>query len=688
MFTGFKHIILIALLLCSTPLCAAEGRASRPKAINGVLDLRNWDFDKDGSVKLEGEWDFYWQKLLTIEDFTEGTAPEKSGVIKVPRTWNKFELDGKELGSEGYGTFVLKILLKEQNQELAIKTSKVGTAFNLFVGGDKIGSNGIVGTSKQDSAPKVQPLICEFYPDKDEIILILQISNFFHLKGGPRKPFHLGSANLLADDRETTQILDMFLFGSLFIIGLYYFGFFSVRTKEKAALFFGLFCLIVSVRVLINGEMPIFALSTEIPWGIVHRLEYLTIYLGAPFFCSFVGGLFPQQFSTKFLRAIQAISVVFFVTTILTPSSFYSSILFIYHLVTIICCLYLFFVLILAVKSDYPNVRLFIGGFVVLFLTVLNDILSVRGYIHTGRLTHMGLFVFILTQAYILTRQYAGAFTEVEELTLQLEKKNIKLHNYGLQLEETVKARTAELERALEQTEESKKIAEKANNAKSEFLANMSHELRTPMHGILGFSKLGISKLDPSNVDKLGNYFKQIHSSGNKLLTLLNDLLDLSKLEAGMMVYEYNKISLTNLVNSVIDELQALAAEKRIVIQFEHPTGGDEIEADMIRLSQVVRNLISNALRYSREGEKINIEIKNEDSNLTVAVRDYGVGIPENETEAIFDKFIQSSNTKSKSGGTGLGLSISQQIIKDHNGRIWAENNTDRGVTFYFSIPK
>ncbi|MCG8334274.1 MAG: ATP-binding protein [Proteobacteria bacterium] len=667
---------------------ATETEVVRPRAIDGILDLRNWDLNTDGSVKLEGEWDFYWQKLLTIEDLNQPTAPEKSGNMTIPRQWNKFKLDGKELGSEGFATFVLNIQLKNRDQVLAIKTSKVGTAFNLFVEGDKIGSNGIVGKTKQSSAPQVQPLICEFYPEKDEITVILQISNFFHIKGGPRKAFQLGLADHLIDDRETTQILDMFLFGSLFIIGLYYFGFFSVRTKEKAALFFGLFCLIVSIRVLINGEMPIFALSTEIPWGIVHRLEYLTVYLGTPFFCSFIGGLFAQQFSIKFLRVLQIISAVFFVTTILTPSSFYSYLLYIYHLVTIVCCLYLFFILILAVKSDYPNVRLFIGGFAVLFLTVLNDILTARGYIHTGRLTHMGLFVFILTQAYILTRQYAGAFTEVEKLTQQLEKKNVKLHNYGLQLEETVKARTAELERALEETEESKKAAEEANNAKSEFLANMSHELRTPMHGILGFSKLGISKLDSSNVDKLGSYFQQIYTSGDKLLTLLNDLLDLSKLEAGMMVYDYSKISLANLVNSVIDELQALAAEKKIVIQFKHPNTSNEIEADMIRLSQVVRNLISNALRYSQEGEKINVEIKNEDSSLVLAVRDYGVGIPENETEAIFDKFIQSSKTKRKSGGTGLGLSISRQIIKDHNGRIWAENNTERGATFYFSIPK
>jgi signal transduction histidine kinase len=276
----------------------------------------------------------------------------------------------------------------------------------------------------------------------------------------------------------------------------------------------------------------------------------------------------------------------------------------------------------------------------------------------------------------------------VEKLTLQLEIKNVKLHNYGLQLEETVKTRTAALERALEETQKSKILAEEANNAKSVFLANMSHELRTPMHGILGFSKLGLTRLTSTDAEKLGSYFRQIHSSGNNLLALLNNLLDLSKLEAGMMVYDYCRISLVNLVNSVIDELKVLAEEKQIAIQFNPPKDEDEIKADMTRLSQVVRNLLSNALRYSNEGEKITVEIKAEDTDFVVSVRDYGVGIPEDETETIFDKFIQSSKTKNKSGGTGLGLSISQQIIKDHHGRIWAENNPDKGATFYFSIPK
>ncbi len=691
MFRICKRIVLLLIIIIihvCVPVFAVDSVSTKPKADNGVLDLRNWDFKSQGIVPLNGEWDFYWQQLYSLEDLNQVVKPQKSGVMNLPRQWNKYELNGKTLGSNGYGTFVLKVLLKDSKQILAIKTSKVGTAFNLFVDNKKIGSNGKVGTSSSNSAPYTQPLICDFYPADNQIIIIIQISNYFHKKGGLRKAIYLGTASQIMDERETTQILDMFLFGSLFIIGLYYFGFFAVRTKERAALYFGLFCLMVSIRVLINGEMPIMSLSTKIPWAVLHRAEYLTVYVGVPVFCSFIGAIFEDIFSKTLLKIILVISILIFVATLLTPSSIYSHLIYYYHVITVFCCLYFFYVLFVASRAGKPNVKLFIGGFVVLFLTVVNDILTARGIISTGRLTHFGLFIFILTQAFILTRQYAGAFTEVEELTLQLEKKNIKLHNYGLQLEETVKARTAELEQALVETEESKKIAVEANNAKSEFLANMSHELRTPMHGILGFSKLGINKLNNTGTSKLGSYFQQIYTSGDKLLTLLNDLLDLSKLEAGMMVYDYGKVSLVRLVSSVIDELEAIALEKGITIQLNHPNDEDMVEADNTRLGQVVRNLLSNALRYSEEGEKTKVEIKSESSELTVSVRDYGVGIPENETEAIFDKFIQSSKTKSNSGGTGLGLSISYQIIKDHKGRIWAENNPDRGATFYFSLPK
>lgn len=247
-------------------------------------------------------------------------------------------------------------------------------------------------------------------------------------------------------------------------------------------------------------------------------------------------------------------------------------------------------------------------------------------------------------------------------------------------LEEIVRERTAELLIA-------KDAAEAANRAKTAFLANMSHELRTPLHGILSFTRLGIKKNDVAPPEKRLHYFQKINESAETLLTLLNDLLDLAKLESGKAAFEFGSTDLCVLVYKVIDEFNPLASERQITINFDRPPGRSQVVVDKLKMMQVLRNLLSNALKFSPDGGTIRIGLRPEDGDWLFSLRDQGMGIPEEELETVFDKFIQSSKTKTGAGGTGLGLAISQEIIVAHRGRIWAENNPDGGAQFCFRIP-
>lgn len=234
--------------------------------------------------------------------------------------------------------------------------------------------------------------------------------------------------------------------------------------------------------------------------------------------------------------------------------------------------------------------------------------------------------------------------------------------------------------------------AENANKAKSAFLANISHELRTPMHGILGFAELGTSKVFDAPLDKLQSFFSQIHSSGERLLALLNDLLDLSKLEAGQMEFNMETNNLLPLLENCISENETLLKKKSIRSSISINTDSLTARLDPDKIMQVLHNLISNAIKFSDiEGEiKIVVEDTRLDSvpGIKVNVIDKGQGIPADELESVFEKFVQSSLTKTGTSGTGLGLAIVKEIIEGHKGRIYVNNNEDKGACFSFILPR
>ncbi|KPA14105.1 PAS/PAC sensor hybrid histidine kinase [Candidatus Magnetomorum sp. HK-1] len=247
--------------------------------------------------------------------------------------------------------------------------------------------------------------------------------------------------------------------------------------------------------------------------------------------------------------------------------------------------------------------------------------------------------------------------------------------------------------RALKQQPQSTSVStKKIQNSTSEFISNISHEFRTPMHAILSFANFGIKKSNEVPREKLRHYFDQIKVSANRLMPLIDDLLDLSNLESRKIPYKMTKQDIIPTLQSVIREQKKIADDKKINIQLMPHECKSNSVFNKSAIFKVLRNVLQNAIHYSPEQSNITIKIENitDENNapwLLLKISDEGIGIPEQELNEIFNKFIQSSKTKTCAGGTGIGLAICKYIISEHKGQIWAENNTGKGATISFTLP-
>lgn len=228
---------------------------------------------------------------------------------------------------------------------------------------------------------------------------------------------------------------------------------------------------------------------------------------------------------------------------------------------------------------------------------------------------------------------------------------------------------------------------EGASHHKSVFLANMSHELRTPLNAILGYTELILDKIYGEVPDKIREVLVRVQNSGRHLLSLINDVLDLSKIEAGQLTLSLNDYSMKDIVETVVTAVESLAAEKKLTLRMAVPPDLPRGKGDERRITQVLLNLVGNAIKFTEVGE-VAIRATVSDGQFLVAVSDTGPGISEKDQHRIFEEFQQGdgSSTRPK-GGTGLGLTIAKRIVELHRGRVWVKSDPGRGSTFWFALP-
>jgi signal transduction histidine kinase len=270
----------------------------------------------------------------------------------------------------------------------------------------------------------------------------------------------------------------------------------------------------------------------------------------------------------------------------------------------------------------------------------------------------------------------------------QLQTARDELQLWGTGLEEKVKERTAELKLINQNLALTNVQMEEASRHKSQFLANMSHELRTPLNSIIGYTKLMLDGIEGEINDEQRQDLQTVYSNGKHLLELINDLLDLSRIEAGKTVLNYGTFNIPDLLSEIIPGINQLARSKGLELNYSFTPNMEQLYADKGKIKQTLINLLGNAVKFTKSGS-INLIISEEDKFTRFSISDTGIGIKTEDQKTIFDSFMQVESVQTSDyGGTGLGLAISKNLIELQGGKIWVESEYGKGSTFIFIIPR
>ncbi|MCV9385171.1 response regulator [Reichenbachiella ulvae] len=619
--------------------------AEQPKAQKGVLDLRDWEFQKSQPLELTGEWEFYWERLIYPNEFDSSKIDPIYRPF--PKLWKKEIIGNDTIGPDGFATHRLRVVLNSVTPELAVSVPHFYSAYMLYINGEFISANGQVGKSETTTYPHWELITRDLKVTNDTLDIVLQIANFDHSRGGAVEPITLGEKVMMQTQKRRQEANDLIMAASLFFVGLFFMVLFSYGRHEMPIFFYALFCLFYSYRAIGSGNYTFHSLVPTLPWIVTLKLEYITMYLSALSFSFYSYHLYRKETSKLFLYFTSLFCGVSILVTLFLPVKVFTQLAAPFSVYVMFSFVYLFGTYVMAVVRKREGSKLSLVSSTILFIVLGSTILEYFGYFKSSLLFYFfGYQQFFFIQSIILFYKY-----------------NRKI-------------------------EVAKEKAEAAAKSQSDFLSMISHEIRTPLNAVIGLTNYLIGdEPKKEHVDDL----KTLKFSAEHLHVLINDVLDYSKLDAGKIEFEYLDTNIVEVCHNIVKAQEPKAREKGIYLNFISDEGIPKfVVCDGLRMSQILTNLIGNAIKFTNEGgvtlslqvimqTKMRISIK-------FTVEDSGIGIPKDKQTKIFDSFSQASTSTTREyGGTGLGLSITKRILDLQNTKINLFSIEGQGSRFYFT---
>jgi signal transduction histidine kinase/CheY-like chemotaxis protein len=617
-----------------------QSLAHLPNSQAGTLDLRQANFSKK-IYTLEGKWKFYWQTLKSPSDTTGYFE-----YIDFPKLWKNSTWKNQPIPSQGYATYEITILLPKTPEPLAVTIPDMYCAYELYANGASIAKNGITGTSKATTKPYWSTETKTIESHSDTLQLLLQISNFDHVKGGASQPIEIGLKSKIEATNHLVNAFDYFLTGCIFMGGFFFLGLYLFGQHDKSILYFSLFCLFYSYRIVGSRQYALHSILPDLDWYITIHFEYLSLFLAVAFFALYTRYLYPKDAPQKVLLVMAGICFGFALVTVFSPPIFFSQLIDLFMVIVLIYIAIAVVIYWRAAQKKRVGARYALVSTGAIFIIVISIIIEYYDIVTPFNLIlFAGYLVFFSCQSLILTFRFA--------YTLKKAKEEAEL---GLKV-------------------------------KSEFLSTMSHEIRTPLNSVIGMTHFMI-KESPRPDQK--EHLDVLLFSANNLLSIVNDVLDFSTIEEGKIQFNPVPVDISTVSRNILAGYKAVANNNEIDFILDlAPDLPTQILTDQTRLSQIIGNLVNNAVKFTNKGFvklQVTLQTRTESEiTLRICVEDTGIGIAPEKQQMIFDRFTQADSSTSRGfSGTGLGLAICKRILELQGVELQVSSELGKGSSFFF----
>jgi signal transduction histidine kinase len=680
---------LITLICFFSSCFINESSGQSPVAEKGILDISNYNPNDDFIIKLNGNWEFYWKKILRPHDFQTGN-PKPDYFGKVPSYWTDYPQDEVETSKLGFATYRLTVLLPpDMNKPLAIDLPVFDSSYDIYINGKYIGGNGTVEKTKAGTIPEYRRNFFKIDTQSDSLTVIINVSNFHHRRGGFWLPVTLGTFNLVQRKVANSWGADWSVITLLLGFSMFFLFFFFIRPQEKIMAFFSMATIGLALRPLFTSNFLILEFF-ELKWEWIVKFEYLDLYMILIGWIWVVLTFYPTRIFKMFAWAITTIFGFAFLLTIFLPVDIFSYATLLFYPAMVSLMGYALIKSFLGVLNKTPLDIVYFTAFLLLIIVGFHDIRVSLGKADStsGYLLTYSVVVFIFIQAVLLLYKWVRTISEKEKLHDEIEymKRNLEI---------LVNERTQELITRNEKIEKQNKQIALQNKQlsdtiqlKNKIFSVISHDLRGPVVNILYMLNLLKEKEFKEKYDTFANSSIQY---AQQVISLLENMLVWGRGQEDKLKYSPEKLNLADIILTNLSIFKETADKKDISLNFTQ-VGNTIAYVDKDLLDIIIRNLLSNAVKYTSRGGRISILLKDksmDEEGILLKICDNGIGIPALKQKYLFSSTeIASTPGTEDEKGTGLGLKLCHELVIINKGKISVESKEGEGTCFAISLPK